>query len=137
MNKSICDISELKWYKSMGTDNIHSRKYLETYRKKLRKNATPAEKYLWKYIKNKQLEGRRFLRQHSILNYIVDFYCPSERLILELDGQGHFTDEGIKHDQERTVAIEKLGYRVLRFENKYVFEQTESVLLTIQKNFKN
>lgn len=79
----------------MGTDNIHSRKHLETYRKKLRKNATPAEKYLWKFIKKKQLEGRRFLRQHSILNYIVDFYCPSERLILELDGQGHFLMRGL------------------------------------------
>lgn len=120
----------------MGTENIHSRKYLKTYRKELRNGATPAEKHLWKYLKGKKLDGKRFLRQHSILNFIVDFYCASERLIIELDGQGHFTEEGMEYDEKRTQLLEELGHRVIRFENKYVFEHTESVLLTIQENLK-
>jgi very-short-patch-repair endonuclease len=120
----------------MGTDNIHSRKHLETFRKELRNGATPAEKFLWKHIKSKQLAGRRFVRQHSILNFIVDFYCASEMLIIELDGQGHFTKEGMQYDKQRSAKLEGLGYKVIRFENKYVFEHPESVLLTLHENFK-
>jgi very-short-patch-repair endonuclease len=67
-------------------DHIFNRKYLETNRKWLRNNSTSAEAALWKLLKNKQLEGRKFRRQQSIGKYIVDFYCSQEKLIVELDG---------------------------------------------------
>ena len=114
---------------------IHSRKYLETYRKSLRNNATPAERILWKHLKNKQLDGKRFLRQHSILNYIVDFYCPSEKLIIELDGEVHFNEEALVYDAKRTKDLEGLGFAVIRFENKMVFDLLPSVLTDIKSYF--
>ncbi|MFC4635263.1 endonuclease domain-containing protein [Dokdonia ponticola] len=114
---------------------IHSRKYLETYRKSLRNNTTPAERILWKHLKNKQLDGKRFLRQHSILNYIVDFYCPSEKLIIELDGEVHFNEEALVYDAKRTKDLEGLGFAVIRFENKMVFDLLPSVLTDIKSYF--
>ncbi len=116
---------------------IHSRKYLESYRKSLRNNATPAERFLWKHLKNKQLDGKRFLRQHSILNYIVDFYCPSEKLIVELDGQVHYNEEAQAYDIKRTKELEKLGFTIIRFENKMVFDLLPSVLIEIKEHFKS
>ncbi|MBT8319810.1 MAG: DUF559 domain-containing protein, partial [Gramella sp.] len=71
---------------------IHNKKYLERFRKKLRKSLTPAEATLWKHLQNRKLKGRKFRRQHSIVNYIIDFYCPEERLAIELDGQGHYNE---------------------------------------------
>ena len=116
---------------------IHSRKHLETYRKSLRNHATPAERFLWKELKNKQLDGKRFLRQHSILNYIVDFYCPSEKLIIELDGEIHFNEEAQAYDAQRTKDLEELGFTVIRFENKMVFDLLPSVFIEIKEHFKS
>ena len=65
---------------------IHNKIELKPYRKALRKDLTPAEAFLWKYLQNRKLEGRKFRRQHSVGNYIADFYCSSERLVIELDG---------------------------------------------------
>ena len=114
---------------------IHSRKHLETYRKSLRNHATPAERFLWKELKNKQLDGKRFLRQHSILNYIVDFYCPSEKLIIELDGEVHFNEEAQEYDAQRTKDLEALSFTVIRFENKMVYDLLPSVLTDIKSYF--
>jgi very-short-patch-repair endonuclease len=77
---------------------IFNRGYLKKARRDLRKNLTPAEATLWLMLKNKQLEGRRFRRQFSIGNFIVDFYCPSEKLVIELDGANHFTNSGSNAD---------------------------------------
>ncbi|MBO0343347.1 MAG: DUF559 domain-containing protein [Bacteroidota bacterium] len=115
---------------------IHNRKELEHFRKKLRKNLTPAEAFLWRYLKAKKLKGRRFNRQHSIKNYIVDFYCASEKLVIELDGAVHNTPQAKEHDAKRTKVINELGYTVIRFENKMVFENLESVLSEIAEHFK-
>ena len=82
-------------------ESIHNLKALENNRKQLRNNLTPAEAALWKMLQNSQLEGRKFRRQHSVGNYILDFYCPSERLCIELDGAYHFTEQGESYDQER------------------------------------
>lgn len=67
----------------------HSLKHLKEKRAELRKSLTPAEAFLWKYLKVRQFEGRRFNIQHSIKDYIVDFYCAKEKLIIELDGVVH------------------------------------------------
>lgn len=115
---------------------INNLKHLTPFRKTLRKNLTPAEAFLWKQLKNSQLENRKFRRQHSIGNYILDFYCPAERLAIELDGEYHFTPEGIKYDKIRTEYINNESIKVIRFENKIVFENTEWVLTEIKNNFR-
>ncbi len=114
---------------------MHNKKELESFRKELRNNATPAEAFLWKYLSNKKAEGRKFRRQHSINNYIVDFFCPSERLIIELDGSGHLSPNGEEKDARRTAYLEGLDYKIIRFENKMVFENLALVLMEIKDNF--
>ena len=103
----------------------HNRKYLKTYRRGLRNNSTKAERMLWKALQKSQLEGRKFRRQQSIENYIVDFYCPSEKLIIELDGEIHNNPVNQNYDDERTIKLKELGFKVLRFENNLVFEQID------------
>ena len=73
--------------------------------------------------------------QHSIGNYIVDFYCPAEKLVVELDGAHHFTDDGLQYDNVRTEYLKTLGIRVVRFENRVVFEQTQYALNLISDSF--
>ncbi|MEG9327288.1 endonuclease domain-containing protein [Salinimicrobium catena] len=116
--------------------HIHNKKSLELYRKKLRNHSTPEEAFLWKYLQQKKLEGRKFRRQHSILNFIVDFYCPEEKLIIELDGQYHMNSTAEEKDAARTRKMEELGFKVLRFENRSVFENLDWVLEEIKNNFK-
>lgn len=109
--------------------------HLKTFRKQLRNNLTPAEATLWTFLKKKQLGGRKFRRQHSIGKYILDFYCPSERLAIELDGEVHNTIHQMEHDAERDLFLNHTGIKVLRFENKWVFLRTEELLLAIQDEF--
>ena len=112
----------------------HNKKQLEPFRKALRNNLTPAEAFLWKELKGKKFEGRKFRRQHSIDDFIVDFYCPSEQLIVELDGQVHLNPSAEEKDRKREI-LEDLGFTVLRFENRMVFENLDSVLREIKDNF--
>ena len=109
--------------------------HLKTFRQELRHNLTPAEAKLWSYLQNSQLEGRKFRRQHSIGNYILDFYCPGERIAIELDGEVHFNEEAELRDQERTAFLNAFGVQVIRFENKLVFEQADWVLDEIKSWF--
>jgi len=106
------------------------------HRRRLRNNLTPAEATLWLALKNKQLAGRRFKRQVSFGRYIVDFYCPSEKLVIELDGENHFTETGYKHDLRRDKYLSDLGLKVIRFENDIVFHCYEGVLGEIQEAFR-
>lgn len=115
---------------------IHNRSYLKQNRKDLRNNGTSAEATLWKFLQKSQLEGRKFRRQHSIGNYIVDFYCPTERLVVELDGQYHFETSGQLYDEERTKYLNSLNIQVIRFENQDVFRATETVLQKIKLSFR-
>lgn len=115
--------------------DIHSLPHLAEFRKNLRKSLTPAEATFWKLVKNSKFERRKFVRQHSVGNYILDFYCPSEKLAIELDGAQHFSGLGAAKDRERTGYLESKGIRVLRFENREVFEETEWVLDMIRANF--
>ena len=104
-------------------------------RKYLRTNGTSAEAVLWLSLKNKQLDGRRFRRQFSIGDFIIDFYCPKEKLGIELDGADHFTEFGIKYDEQRTDRLNKMGIKILRFENDLIFKRHESVLSSIKEHF--
>ena len=116
-------------------EKINNLPYLKTFRKTLRNNLTPAEAKFWKFVQNKNLAGRKFRRQHSVGNYILDFYCPSEKLAIELDGEVHFGDAARVYDYERRLFLEHYGIKVLRFENKLVFEELAWVLDVIKSNF--
>ena len=98
--------------------NLNNLPTLRTFRRSLRSHLTPAEARLWSMLKNSQLEGRKFRRQHSFSGYILDFYCSSEKLAIELDGNVHFNDEAKQHDYERRLFLQYFGIRVLRFENR-------------------
>lgn len=115
-------------------ERIHNQQRLKDLRKLNRNNLTPAEAKLWKHLNNSQL-GRKFRRQHSIGKYILDFYCPQEKLAIELDGRTHFTDNGFEKDENRTAYLKSLNIKVIRFENKEVFEQLDGVLEEIKVNF--
>ena len=119
----------------MKKPQVHTRKEIQDFRRELRHRLTPAEAFLWKHLKSRQFEGRRFTKQHSIGHFIVDFYCPSEKLIVELDGQVHINPVAEDYDQERTLYLNKLGFKVIRFENKIVFENLDFVLMEIRDNF--
>ena len=95
------------------------------------------EAYLWKHLQNKQLEGRKFRRQHSINYYIVDFYCAPEKLIIELDGEVHNNAVAQEKDYIRDRRLEELGFTVLLFENKRVFDHLDAVLEEIKAHFKS
>jgi very-short-patch-repair endonuclease len=105
------------------------------FRKKLRNQSTSAEATLWGLIKNRNLDGRKFRRQHSLGTYIVDFYCSEEKLIIELDGDLHGEYFKIEEDKSRDDSLERLGYKILRFENRIVFQDPDYILKEIRKKF--
>ena len=98
---------------------------LDKYAKENRKNMTDEEKKVWYQI----LRGHdpEFHRQRIIGNYIVDFYCPKLKLIIDIDGYQHFYEENKEYDSKRTEYFEKLGFYVLRFENTEVKKDFENV----------
>ena len=110
---------------------VHNITSLLPRRKKLRNNSTPEEILLWLQLKNSQT-GFKFRRQHSIGGYIVDFYCPSKKLVIEIDGPQHFTKENKKYDEIRSKFFEGLDIKVLRFTNKEVATKTEKVVRRIK-----
>ena len=101
----------------------------------MRNNRTPAEAALWKMLKGSALKNKKFRRQHSIENYIVDFYCPEEKLAVELDGQIHNDPMQSLYDAERSKRLNELGIRVVRFENKVVFTNPFELLEEIASHF--
>ena len=103
---------------------------LKTTRKELRKNITEPEKILWQKIRNKSL-GTKFRRQHGIGRYIVDFYCQEFSLVIELDGDSHFTEEAQDYDRQRDLFMQSLGIETLRFTYQDVMKNIEGVLLIV------
>ncbi len=97
---------------------------------------TPAEEELWRLLRKHKLRGRKFRRQHSVGSYIVDFYCASEKLIIEVDGSVHDTPEAKASDKVRDETLQHLGYEIIRIRNEEVFEQPEQVLQRIAVAFK-
>ena len=117
----------------MNNRNLFNRKSLKVFRSVLRNNSTSAEVALWVMLKSKKLEGRKFRRQYSIGTYIVDFCCPSEKLIIELDGNPYGEYHRIQKDENRDKYLESLGFTVLRFENRFVFQDPEYLKGEIRK----
>jgi very-short-patch-repair endonuclease len=100
-------------------------------RRKLRNNATIAERVLWKHLQNRRLLGFKFRRQAGIGRYIADFYCPAAKLIVEVDGEIH-DQPGVKdYDLLRKHFLEDVGLHILRFSNQEVLSQTDWVVSSI------
>jgi very-short-patch-repair endonuclease len=98
----------------------------------LREDMTAAEGFLWSKIRMKQLNGYWFYRQKPVGEYIADFYCPKAKLVIEVDGGQHFSDEKIEYDRVRNKYMEGLGLVVKRFTNIEVLTNIEGVLEIIE-----
>jgi len=95
----------------------------------LRHNPTPAERHAWTLLRNRGILGLKFRRQHVLHGFIVDFYCPSERIVIELEGDVHDAEAQRDYDQARAGFLEAAGYRVIRVRNRDVSrEHLEEVL---------
>ena len=105
-------------------------KRLTAIARKLRGDMTHAERRLWSHLRASQLDGIKFIRQHPIGDFVVDFACRSARLAVELDGGQHADDLA---DDGRTKIIEAHGYRVIRFWNHDVLQNTDGVLTAISE----
>ena len=101
--------------------------------KSLRGNATDAERILWSILRRKRLAALRFRRQQPIGPYIVDFFCPSAKLIVELDGSQHGTETVAVYDEDRSRFLESRGYHVLRFWNVEVTKDRDCVAEAIYR----
>ena len=105
---------------------------LTTHAKELRRNQTDCERVLWNKLRNRQFLNLKFRRQHIIDHYIIDFICLEKKLIIELDGGQHNTPENKAYDEKRSQHLKDKGYRVLRFWNHDVLQQTDSVFERIR-----
>ncbi|MBW7954785.1 endonuclease domain-containing protein [Candidatus Gracilibacteria bacterium] len=111
---------------------------LKTRARELRKNQTPAENYIWqKILRNKQFFGYKFTRQKMLGFFIADFYCSELKLVIEIDGDTHFSDEAIVYDEERTLELNKLGLQVIRYTNKEILENIEGVYENLKNKLHN
>ncbi|MCF0050965.1 endonuclease domain-containing protein [Dyadobacter sp. LJ53] len=100
--------------------------------RQLRDNETRAEKLLWARLSNKQL-GVKFRRQHPLHRFIVDFYCHELKLVIEVDGGIHFSEENQEYDQMRTELIAEFEIKVIRFRNEEIYYEIENVIDLINK----
>ena len=106
---------------------LHNRKEMKPIRKYLRNHATSAEATLWNMLKQRQVGGLKFRRQHSIGKFVPDFYCPELKLAIELDGEQHADVVNIQFDRERDEYLNAHGITVFRYENRWVFEYPEII----------
>ena len=102
----------------------------------LRSNMTDAEQMLWHHLRRKQIQGMQFYRQKPLLSFIVDFYCPAAKLVVELDGSQHYEAEHQAKDQDRDAALAGLNLQVLRFDSRQVLLETDAVLSVIDETVK-
>ncbi|WP_112663135.1 endonuclease domain-containing protein [Microvirga flavescens] len=99
--------------------------------RRLRQEQTNAETLLWQALRNRRLSRWKFRRQHPIDRFIADFVCLDGKLIIEVDGATHSTDEELRRDVERTLILESCGYLVLRVTNAEVYENIDGVMETV------
>jgi very-short-patch-repair endonuclease len=112
---------------------IYNTRSNKNFRKQLRNSLTAAEAVLWQNLKRRQLLGKKFRRQVSIGRYIVDFYCPEAGLVIELDGDRHFSITIDEYEAQRTKYLEEESLRIIRFENKELYQNLEGVLESIKE----
>ena len=113
--------------------NYSNHPVTKEFRRQLRCEETPTERMLWKRLRGKQLDGYRFRQQHGFGPYVLDFYCPSIRLCIELDGEVHDSQEAQQHDIDRTSFLNQNRIHVIRFRNEEVEQSIELVLQRIRE----
>ncbi|MBL7474005.1 endonuclease domain-containing protein [Robertkochia sediminum] len=113
----------------------YNRKSQKKFRQELRKQSTFYENLFWDRLQGKKLKGRKFRRQAGFGKYIADFYCPSEKIIIELDGPYHSTEDRTLEDQKRDLFFEKSGITVIRISNPIDREAFEKALDLISSHF--
>lgn len=106
-------------------------KKLKPLSQKLRSSMTDAERALWGRLRRKQLSNLQFYRQKPLGQFIVDFYCPSARLVIEIDGGQHYCPQGLESDSRRDCYLKEMGLSVLRFSNHDVLANTDGVVAEI------
>lgn len=92
---------------------------------------TDAEQLLWSRLRRKQILGLQFYRQKSLLNYIVDFYCPAVNLVIECDSGQHYTEDGLEAHRNRELTLNELGLLTLRFSNHQILTEIDAVVKKI------
>ena len=119
---------------SFSSNRVKNPQELLQCRRDLRTNGTAAEGALWKVLRAKQINGLQFRRQYGVENYVLDFYCPRLQLAIELDGAVHENFIHRHADQERDSLLwERHGIKVLRYENKMVYENIKVIINDILK----
>lgn len=114
---------------------VHNNERLKERRRELRRRATKEEEILWEKLRDSKL-GFKFKRQHSVGGYILDFYCSKCKLIIEIDGATHNTQEAKEYDKIRDEYFSDLGYVTVRFLNEEVRNKIEEVLNRIKNYLK-
>ena len=102
-----------------------------------RKNMTDAENRMWYFLRDRRLNGYKFVREIPFDSYIADFVCRAKKVIVEIDGAQHAEEQAIKYDKKRTEFLEKNGYKIIRFWNSEVFGDINVVLEAILAFLKN
>lgn len=116
---------------------LFNRTEFKEKRKELRKSIPKVEQMLWYRLKAKRFLDIKFRRQNSIGPYVVDFYCAKLKLAIEIDGDSHFNEDGVKHDNQRTGYLNKEGIDVIRFTNNDIYTNIENVLEEIKMFIEN
>ncbi len=114
---------------------IYNKRKFQEFRSELRGRMTKSEALLWKYIKNDSL-GFRFRRQHGIGNYIVDFYCPKLKLVIEVDGLTHAEEEVFEKDQRKERFINENNITLKRYSDNQIFNDLDNTLMDIENTCK-
>ena len=114
------------------TNKILNPTISKSQRQLLRRNMPLAEQLLWSRLQHSQLKGYKFRRQQGIGKFIVDSYCPSSKLVIEIDGESHFVTDVIQqYDSQRDLFLKSLGLHVLRFTNTEIYTNLDGVISTI------
>ena len=99
--------------------------------RELRAASPDAERAIWQRLRDRQLDGYKFRRQHPLGRYFADFACIEAKLVVELDGGQHFEAEAMKADAVRTAALNALGFHVLRFSDREALAERDAVLTAV------
>jgi very-short-patch-repair endonuclease len=112
---------------------LHYSNNLKPIARQLRKNMTDSEKALWSRLRGKQLLGVQFYRQKPIGGYVVDFYAPKAKLVIEIDGSHHRIGDQVEFDEQRDQYLSNLGLKVLRFNSREALTNTDEVVEVIHR----
>lgn len=117
---------------------------IKTFARTMRKNPTPAERYFWDKVRNRQFEGLKFYRQYIIQHdetrgkksfFIADFYCHTGKLVVELDGGYHLLSEQIEYDKIRENILKEMGFHIIRFNNQQILNHWQDVAIKLKTFF--